>query len=265
VNSERTRTNKSGLYLDSYRAQVVSISHPKKRHMAKVRIIGLWADIPDSDLPWAEYLMPLGARKEEGDAMPCQVGDVVWVDFPQSGDSRFPRIVGSAYHLSDDGQDNQIPNDLFENAYNHKRTSKQPDAPNAKYGDKVLDLFGLLQQLTQDGQWCLTHKSSGTALHITQNGELVINAQGNSFRSSSGNTTEEVGGELKIFVEGKTTLNSPTGVDVIGDLMVDGNITSTKNVIDKTSSMQTMRDKYNSHVNAHDSPASVHKASHKMT
>ena len=195
-----------------YRAKIIDNMHPKGWHKAKIRVLVLWDDIPEADLPWAEYLLPLGARKEEGSAMPCQVNDLVWVEFPTNGDTRVPLITGSCYVVKEDKS--QLPQDLFEALYEHKRHSDEPPPPAVEYGDQVSDIFGLLQQLTMSGDWCVTHKSSGTAMHITPKGELVLHSEGDSYRSSSGNTTENVGGNLTIKVVGPTTIESDGDVSV---------------------------------------------------
>ena len=208
------RGNPSGQLLDKYRAEVVSVTHPKGYHLAKVRVLVLWDEVPAADLPWAEYQLPLGARKGEGDAMPCKVGDLVWVEFPMSGDSRAPLITGSCYTVTNGASD--LPKDLFESLYSHKRATSEPPAPSAAYGDKVVDLFGVLQQLTQGGAWCITHKASGSAFNITKEGKLVIHSEGNSFQSTvgdhlqqaSGNLTEKVGGKLLIEVIGDADIKA---------------------------------------------------------
>lgn len=200
------------MLLHRYRARIVDNKHPKGWHKAKIRVLVLWDDIPEADLPWAEYLLPLGARENEGEAMPCQVNDLVWVEFPCSGDTRVPLITGSCYSI--EAEKSQLPQELFDALYEHKRHSDEPQPPAVQYGDKVSDLFGVLQQLTLSGDWCLTHKSSGTALHMTPKGELVFHTEGDSFRSSTGNTTENIGGELKIKVEGPASIESNADVSV---------------------------------------------------
>lgn len=211
-NNHNKRSNSRGRFDSQYKARVVDIVHPKKWHMAKVRLVGYWADIKDEDLPWAEYQLPLGARLDEGEAMPVKKGDLVWVDFPQAGDTRYPKIIGGAYQVPN--EEVHLPNDLFKPTFEHKRSDLQPDAPTAQYGDKTMDLFGLLQQLTMNGDYCLTHKSSGTAIHIDKDGNLVTHVEGEQFNSTTKNRTDEIGKKLKIIVKGTTTLESDGHVNV---------------------------------------------------
>ncbi|QUM78782.1 hypothetical protein HWV00_21145 (plasmid) [Moritella sp. 24] len=209
----------NGALRDKYRAKVVSITHPKGWHKAKVRVLVLWDHIEDDDLPWAEYLLPLGARSKEGEAMPCKIDDLVWLEFPISGDTRSPLIVGSCYRIIEG--ESELPQDLFKPVYEHKRTGKQPPAPTAAYGDSTTDLNGILNQITMNGAWCLTHKATGTAVNVTKDGQLVLHTEGDSFSSTTGTHTEEVTKDLISNVGGK--LN----VHVIGDALIkaDANLT----------------------------------------
>ncbi len=208
-----------GTLRDKYRAEVVSIKHPKGQHKAKVRVLVLWDHILDADLPWAEYLLPLGARVNEGEAMPCKVGDLVWLEFPISGDTRSPLIVGACYRVTDGKS--ELPQDLFDALYEHKRTDKQPPAPTVTYGDKVTDLHGVLEQLTMGGAWCVTHKATGTAVSFTKDGQLVLHCEADSFSSTTGDHTGEVTGAVD------QTIGKKLNVHVIGDALIksDANLT----------------------------------------
>lgn len=213
------RTDTSGKLLGRYRADVTSVKHPKGWHMAQVRLLVLWEVVPVGDLPWAEYLLPLGARVGEGDAMPCQVDDLVWVEFI-NGDTRTPIITGSCYRVT--GDKSELPVELFESAYEHKRGDTEPAAPVAAYGDKVLELFGILHQITQNGAWCLTHKGTGTAFNITKDGELVLHAEANSHFSTTKDHSSTVGGKSTSTVTGDATneFGAKLNIHVVGDAVV---------------------------------------------
>lgn len=219
MDNQSRRSNASGNVFDSCRAVVVDNKHHKGWHKAKVRLLVGNEGIPERELPWAEYLLPLGARANEGEFMPVQPGDLVWVDFPVSGDTRYPRIIGSVYSVDGKGTGKSLlPQDGFKPTYNHKRTEKQPPAPQAQYGDKVLDLFGVLQQLTQNSEWCLTHKASGTALEIDGDGNVILHTEGNRFDSATDNHIIEVGEDLRTTVKGhqKTDIDKTLNITVKG-------------------------------------------------
>mgnify|MGYP000418643295 CR=1 FL=1 len=82
------------------RAKVENVDHPDGLLKCQVRLVGLWDGVPLDALPWAEYHLPVGARFNDGDFKPCQVGDYVWVRFDE-GDSRYPIITGSCYFAPD--------------------------------------------------------------------------------------------------------------------------------------------------------------------
>lgn len=209
-----TRSDNGNL-LGKYRAVIEENKRDedgKGAFYARVRLIGLWDDLPFEDLPFAEYMLNIGARTGSGDAMPCQEGDIVWVEFPFNGDTRSPLIVGAAYSAPD-GADN-LPSDLLEPTYKHKRAKGEPTISPA-FGDKVLDLFGILQQLTMSGDYVITHKASGTTMSINGDGHMVLHSEKDSYRSSSGNTTEQVEKDFMLIVKGNTTIKTD------GDALVD--------------------------------------------
>lgn len=204
MNNE-TRSNPSGRLFGEYRATVVDNIEPRGLHKAKIRLLGA-EHIPVDELPWAEYRLPLGARPKAGEAMPVQIGDLVWVDFPYSGDTRRPRITGGAYYAP--GGESHLPDDLFSGAYQHKRGEKEPPGPQSAYGDKVADVFGILQQITMSGEYCLTHKPSGTSFHINDKGHLVFHTEGDHFRTTNGNVLEEISKKLTIIVKGPASIDA---------------------------------------------------------
>lgn len=211
----------NGNLVGKYRAKVEEnrrADDGKGAFYARIRLIGLWDELPLEDLPFAEYMLNIGARSGSGDAMPCQVGDLVWVEFPLNGDTRCPLIIGSAYSAPN-GADN-LPEDLLEPTYKHKRAKGEPTISPA-FGDKVVDLFGILQQLTMSGDYAITHKPSGTSISINADGHMVLHSEKDSYRSSSGNTTEQVESDFMLIVKGNTTIKTD------GDALVDakGNAT----------------------------------------
>ncbi len=201
MDEQKKLTNEQGLFFGRYRAEVIDNKHPKNWHMAKIKLLGYWDDIPDKALPWAEYMLSLGARTGEGDMMPVQPGDLVWVSF-EAGDTRKPIIEGSVYSVDGKGTGNSLlPQDAWIEEYPHKRTQKQPEQPSHAYGDKVLNQLGFLFQLTMSGEYCITHKATGTSRHINSVGDLIDHVENNQFNSTVGDRIDEIKKSLQVLVD----------------------------------------------------------------
>ena len=181
--------------LHSYQAIITNVDHPKGLFLAQVRLVGLWDKIPPESLPWSEFLLPLGCKPSAGGHVPVDIGDLVWVDFPRLGDTRYPRITGSCYFAPE--FDSHLPSDK---TYG-KGADGEPPAPPLSLKDNVYERYGLQEYKTASGVWGVVHIETGTRLEISKGG-IVIHAEGDSFRSSTGNTTEKVGGDLNCEVKG---------------------------------------------------------------
>ena len=219
--------NHNHLY-GKHRAVVANITDPdglpERKYKVQIRLLGRWDDVPVKDLPWAEYMFSIGARENEGDALPSREGDLVWVEFV-AGDTREPLITGSILY-SPEGVPN-LPHEAFggDKSYQHQRTPKQPTPEPAEYHmDRVSAQFGILEELTHDGAKRITHKATGTAIELTKDGQVVIFGKNDVYRSSGGNTLEEVAGGLTIIVKGATKIKSTGQIDMTSG--ADINITA---------------------------------------
>lgn len=191
----------NSLKFGAYRCVIEDVEHPEGLMLARVRIIGEWEGVNVVDLPWAEYMLPNGARPNDGDFSPAQKGDLVWCEFDR-GDSRFPIIKGSCF-FAPNGVPN-LPHESFAGpeSYQHKRTDAQPKPAAATYHkDRVSTQFNVLMQRTANGAVRVTHKPTGTAVEITESGQFVLHVEDDSFESTSKNKLLEA--ELNISVIGK--------------------------------------------------------------
>lgn len=192
----------------SHRAIVTNTTHPQGHYKAQIRVLGLWDDMRNEDLPWAEPRLQLGTRENMGGAIPCGVGDLVWVEFDH-GDTRCPIITGGCLYAP--GGVLNMPHEAFagQQAHKHKRTAKQPKPEAATYyGNATLSLYGILVELTKEGALRFTHKSSGSAVELTSAGEIVLHGEKGVYQSSAGDTIQEVGGALKVTIKGNAQLET---------------------------------------------------------
>ncbi|RIW17898.1 phage baseplate assembly protein V [Vibrio harveyi] len=201
---QQKRTNTSNKLYGRYRAAVVNTVHPDALYMVTVRVLDLWEAIPDEDLPYAEFLLPLGAKPSHGHAVPVETDDLVWVEFPRNGDTRYPLITGSVYHAP--RYESNLPDDVNNKPYQHKRSSGEPTPEAYDRKDDLYERWGLREQKSHTGGWQITHVASGTAIEITPDGQCVIHTEGDQWRSATGNLTEQFDGDVKLNVGGGQTI-----------------------------------------------------------
>ncbi|WFQ78137.1 phage baseplate assembly protein V (plasmid) [Xenorhabdus sp. SF857] len=202
-------------------AVVISVMDPEKQMRVQVRIWGVFDDVPDDKLPWATYKLPIGARANEGDFTPVQVGDLVWVDFPYythgRKDTRRPRITGSVQH--NPGGIPNLPQEVFAGAgcYQHKRNQKEPHpTPQGYHESKVYILHGMMFEIEKDSIYRITHMPTGTAFEFDTRGNSILHVEGDSYHSTTGNIenhatgnlTETAGGYWRINVNGSAHVDA---------------------------------------------------------
>ncbi|MCC8380051.1 phage baseplate assembly protein V [Xenorhabdus sp. PB30.3] len=201
-------------------AVVVNVQDPEKQMRVQVRVFGVFDDVSDEKLPWATYKLPIGARVNEGDFTPVQVGDLVWIDFPYythgRKDTRRPRITGSVHH-NPDGIPN-LPPEVFagKGRYQHKRSHKEPQSARQGYHEsKVYILHGMMFEIEKDSVYRVTHMPTGTAFEFDARGNSILHVEGDSHHSttgdmenhSSGNVTNNAGNHLTEKVGGFWRIN----------------------------------------------------------
>lgn len=198
--NNRGRTNVSNRLYGRYQAEVVNTVHPDHLYLVTVRLLALWDAIPDKDLPYAEFMLPLGAKPDHGHAVPVEKGDLVWVEFPRNGDTRYPLIMGSVYHAPNSRSN--LPPEVNQEAYSPKRAKGEPMPPAYDRKDDLYSRFGLRELRTHTGGWSITHLATGTAIEITPDGQVVIHAEADQWRSGTGNLTEQIAKDVILDVGG---------------------------------------------------------------
>lgn len=210
--SNQKRTNVTNRLLGEYQAKVVDVVHPKGLYMVSIRLLKLWDDIPDKDLPFAEFRLPLGAKPSAGHVVPVEAGNLVWVSFPRGGDTRYPLITGSLYHAPN--YESNLPDDVNEPVFAPKRSAGEPTPPAYDRKDDLYQRFGLREHKTHQGGWSITHVTTGTAIEITPDGKCVIHTEGDQFQSATGKHLGQFG-ELEILVKGNAKVKAD------GEALVD--------------------------------------------
>ncbi len=188
-----------------YIAQVVAVGGADNYVMAQVDIPELFASANPDDLPWATYLLPVGARFNEGDFSPARTGDWVWVDFPFMShseiDTRRPRIKGAIHFAPDEVP--VMPHDVFggEEKYEHKRTDDQPAPERKEVNEARVYVIGeLMVEMERDGTFRVTNRKEASSWEITKDGAMVSHAEDAQYISSGDETLIESKGDIKIVV-----------------------------------------------------------------
>lgn len=197
-------------YPRQYMAEVANVQDPLKQMRVQVRVYDIFDGVPVADLPWATYMLPLGTRPTDGGVTPVQVGDLVWVDFPNGGDTRRPRILGGA-HAIPGGKPN-MPPEIWQGPgqHAHKRAEGEPvpEAP-GYHEDVVFKQHGVLIQLTKSGALRATQLASGSALEIAPDGTIVIHSENNILMSAPNKIFMQVGPSSMNMDTSGITLKAP--------------------------------------------------------
>ncbi|MDC9590737.1 baseplate protein [Xenorhabdus sp. XENO-10] len=195
----------SNVIYGSHRAVIVDTKHPAGLMRAKVRLLSLWGGVPDDTLPWAEYRLSIG-----GAFTPTLKGDLVWVEFPYGGDSRYPMITGAAQDAP-----NGIPN-VAPEASGQSGTYEPPAIEGAPPlpalsppEDFVYKRNNLLVIHTAGGGISITNMASGSCIGMNEAGDVFHNATGDFFLNVGGKTTVRSKGEIAFESDEGFTAKAP--------------------------------------------------------
>lgn len=197
------------------RAIIVGTVHPKGLMRAQVRVLPDWQGVDDADLPWAEYLMPIG----DG-FVPTITGDLVWVEFPYSDregqpDSRRPLIVGAA-ESAIGGVPNVAPEASGQGTpYTPAAIDDAPARPSTSpTKDFVLQRNNLLELRTAGGGYEIANTASNARIGMNEAGKIYIISPGDGYFEFAGNFTLKVGGKTLLSSKGDTDLTAGGELDV---------------------------------------------------
>ncbi|CAM3952641.1 baseplate protein [Serratia silvae] len=186
------------------RAVIVNTAHESGMMKAQIRLMHEWDDMPDRALPWAEYLLPIGAG-----FIPTIAGDMVWVEFPYDGDSRRPMIVGAAQDWA-----GGIPN-VPPEASGQAGQFIPPDVPDAPPApqlnptkDAVLNRNGLLEVRSEGGGFAITRTSDGTTIGMNESGQAYMISKADLFLNAGGKVTIVAGNQLDIKAGGNMSFST---------------------------------------------------------
>ena len=180
--------------------EVVNIADdPLKLGRARVRVFGVYDEIEEEDLPWAQIIVPIThtVHAGNGQTLGLLVGAQVFGIFLDGQNSQLPLIVGSI--PKDNGEKgDSIPRSIEHGEYPYNKAYQTESGHFKEYDDtpekeriKEQHQSGTHWEITND-TFTIAHKS-GSSITMDEKGNIKIEASGD--------------GEL-IFVGKSVRLNS---------------------------------------------------------
>jgi uncharacterized protein involved in type VI secretion and phage assembly len=168
----------------NYRGEVVDVQDPLKAGRIRVRVFGVYDDLPNEVIPWAIYADPfMGGGSNSGGFWVPDVGDHVWVFFENGKHLQPVYFAGApaAVHFPSNKTDSSYPNNrVFKTKQGH--IIEVDDSPG-------------------NSRIRIRHKS-GSQTTMFDNGDVEEVVVGNFTRVVQGNFTETVQGRQDITVQG---------------------------------------------------------------
>ena len=182
-------------YIDYYGDQtrwfvgnVISISDPEQLGRIRVRIHGIHSenktDIPDTDLPWAQVVVPItqGGNAGFGNNLGIQINSLVFGVFLDGANSQLPLVVGSLPKLEEDSPGGRSTNQLARGTNTLTKTVTVEGAPPEPYAaeyphNKVIQTTsGHVIEIddTPNHQRIHIHHKSGSFIEFHPDGSLVV-------------------------------------------------------------------------------------------
>jgi len=183
------------------RAVIVGTRHPGGEMKSQIRLVPDWNGVPDSDLPWAEYVLPLNYA-----FTPSHAGDAVWVEFPYEGDLRRPLIVGAAQDAPA-GVPNVAPEASGQgSAWAPDPVDGAPDRPSLSSSeDFVVHRNNLLEVRTAGGGYEIANTAAGSRIGMNEAGQIYIIGPSDFFVNAGGDLKFVAGGSIAFEAGGAMT------------------------------------------------------------
>ena len=217
IQHEKPATTFSGMF----RGIVEDNLDPNKAGRVKIRVFGVYDDIPLDDIPWAEYADPLmGGQAGFGGIIVPDIDTKVWVFFEQ-GNHMYPvYFAGAPSHID-------MPNEKDIGTYpaepehwNQREPAQYPY--NRVYRTKSGHVIEIDDSPAQE-RIRISHRT-GTQVIMFENGDLHELVVGDVERRILGNVNEVIEGNLTRSVIGKLVEQSGDGSDYLSaaDITING-------------------------------------------
>ena len=109
--------------------EVVNVKDdPEKLGRVKVRVFGVYDDIDEADLPWAQIVVPVttGVHEGKGQYLGILVGTQVFGMFLDGKSSQLPMVIGTVPKVIDTGEVDSDKNPILKSDANPKAEANYP-------------------------------------------------------------------------------------------------------------------------------------------
>jgi hypothetical protein len=163
--------------------EVVNVKDdPEKLGRVKVRVFGVYDDIDEADLPWAQIVVPVttGVHEGKGQYLGILVGTQVFGMFLDGKNSQLPMVIGTVPKVIDTGEvdSNKKPilksdaNPKAEANYPHNKVYQTETGHFKEYDDSGT---GRIREQHQDGTY---YEMTDDGIHIYGNTKVTIHGKG---------------------------------------------------------------------------------------
>jgi hypothetical protein len=205
---------------------VVSISDPLQLGRIKVRVHGVYDDIPDENLPYAQTVVPIteGGTNGLGNNVGIQPNARVFGVFMDGKNSQSPLVLGSMPKFENNSADFTSTSQLAVGTNTLTKTVDVGDAPSdpyaAEYPNNAVHATksGHVIEIddTPDAERIHIHHKSGSFIEIHPDGKIVVKA-GQGIFIDAGPKSNIKATDAKIEITGTIDMTASKG-----DIVVDG-------------------------------------------
>ena len=180
--------------------EVVNVKDdPLKLGRVKVKVFGVYDDIDDADLPWAQIVVPVtqGVHEEQGQYLGMLKGTQVFGMFLDGQNSQLPMVIGTVPKEGDanpKADANYPTNKVYQTETGHyKEYDDTPGAERIKEAHKS----GTYYEMQADGS---------IKTHITKDNYSIV--LGDESVTIAGKVTINVGGDVDLTAGGNVSINA---------------------------------------------------------
>ena len=160
--------------------EVVNVKDdPEKLGRVKVRVFGVYDDVKEDDLPWAQIVVPVtqGVHEGKGQYLGILKGTQVFGMFLDGKSSQLPMVIGTVPKEGDTNEkalENYPDNKVYETESGHyKEYDDTPGAERIKESHKS----GTYYEINKDGNMTIdTTESGARTITIKASGEINVTA-----------------------------------------------------------------------------------------